>query len=46
MPLLKLWDLEQADKKLGSPALLRSVKVQHGNRPHPVCKMYMYLSNL
>ncbi|KAF8498332.1 hypothetical protein JB92DRAFT_3084586 [Gautieria morchelliformis] len=36
MPLLKIWNLEQTDKKSGSPLLLRSVKVQHGNRSHPV----------
>jgi vacuolar protein sorting-associated protein 11 len=37
-PLLKTWDLEKVDKKLsmGTPVLLRSVKVQTGNRPHPV----------
>ncbi|KAF8575784.1 hypothetical protein K439DRAFT_1397850 [Ramaria rubella] len=36
MPLFKIWDLERNDKKTGTPTLLRSVKVQHGNRPHPV----------
>ncbi|KIM77475.1 hypothetical protein PILCRDRAFT_76651 [Piloderma croceum F 1598] len=37
-PLLKIWDLEKVDKKLsmGTPVLLRSAKVQTGNRPHPV----------
>jgi hypothetical protein len=37
-PLLKTWDLEKVDKKLsmGTPVLLRSVKVQTGNLPHPV----------
>jgi hypothetical protein len=37
-PLLKIWDLEKVDKKLGlsTPVLLRSVKVQTSNRPHPV----------
>lgn len=29
--------MEHKDKKTGTPLLLRSVKVQHGNRPHPVC---------
>ena len=38
MPLLKIWDLEKNDKRSSSPVLLRSVKVQHGNRPHPVCQ--------
>ena len=47
MPLLKIWDLEQKDKKTGSPVLLRSVKVQHGNRPHPVCEVrYALVSRL
>lgn len=45
MPLLKIWDLEQKDKKTGSPLLLRSVKVQHGNRPHPVCELGYVPSN-
>ncbi|KDQ61289.1 hypothetical protein JAAARDRAFT_55962 [Jaapia argillacea MUCL 33604] len=35
-PLLKIWDLGKIDKKTGSPNLMRSVKVQYGNRPHPV----------
>ena len=37
-PLLKIWDLQATDKKSStkSPLLLRSVKVQSGNRPHPV----------
>jgi vacuolar protein sorting-associated protein 11 len=35
-PLLKIWDLEKMDKKLGIPLLMRSVKVSAGNRPHPV----------
>ncbi|KIM72184.1 hypothetical protein PILCRDRAFT_16379 [Piloderma croceum F 1598] len=37
-PLLKTWDLEKVDRKLsmGTPVLLRSVKVQTGNLPHPV----------
>jgi vacuolar protein sorting-associated protein 11 len=37
-PLLRTWDLEKVDKKLsmGTPVLLRSVKVQTGNRPYPV----------
>ncbi|GBE90218.1 hypothetical protein SCP_1900670 [Sparassis crispa] len=34
-PFLKVWDLENADKT-GAPTLLRSTKVQSGNRPHPV----------
>ncbi|GJJ12061.1 hypothetical protein Clacol_006302 [Clathrus columnatus] len=36
MPLLKVWNLDSKDKKSGAPTLLRSVKVQHGNRPHPI----------
>ncbi|KAI0934915.1 hypothetical protein AcV5_006605 [Taiwanofungus camphoratus] len=35
-PFLKVWDLESSDKKTGAPVLLRSTKVQSGNRPHPV----------
>ncbi|KAF8902733.1 hypothetical protein CPB84DRAFT_1846103 [Gymnopilus junonius] len=35
-PLLKIWDLQNNDKKTGSPFLLRSTKVQLSNRPHPV----------
>ncbi|KAK0463502.1 uncharacterized protein EV420DRAFT_1518537 [Desarmillaria tabescens] len=35
-PILKIWDLENTDKRSGSPLLLRSVKVQLSNRPHPV----------
>ena len=47
-PLLKIWDLEKVDKKLGmgTPVLLRSVKVQTGNRPHPVSLFSIVLSNL
>jgi vacuolar protein sorting-associated protein 11 len=35
-PLLKIWELEKIDKKTNSPNLLRSVKTQQSNRPHPV----------
>ncbi|RPD67906.1 hypothetical protein L226DRAFT_517741 [Lentinus tigrinus ALCF2SS1-7] len=35
-PFLKVWDLQTFDKKTGAPLLLRSAKVQSGNRPHPV----------
>ncbi|KAH9952033.1 hypothetical protein B0H21DRAFT_715451 [Amylocystis lapponica] len=35
-PFLKVWDLEKTEKKTGAPVLLRSAKVQSGNRPHPV----------
>ncbi|KAI3602873.1 vacuolar membrane protein [Moniliophthora roreri] len=35
-PLLKIWDLNQKDKRTTAPLLLRSVKVQLSNRPHPV----------
>ncbi|KAK7036583.1 Vacuolar protein sorting-associated protein 11 [Paramarasmius palmivorus] len=35
-PLLKIWDLNQMDKRTTAPLLLRSVKVQLSNRPHPV----------
>ena len=36
-PLLKIWDLENKDKKTAIPNLLRSTKIQLSNRPHPVC---------
>ncbi|KAI0636391.1 hypothetical protein C8Q77DRAFT_1092491 [Trametes polyzona] len=35
-PFLKVWDLQNFDKKTGAPLLLRAAKVQSGNRPHPV----------
>ncbi|KXN91462.1 hypothetical protein AN958_00724, partial [Leucoagaricus sp. SymC.cos] len=35
-PLLKIWDMQNFDKKTGAPVLLRSTKIQLGNRPHPV----------
>ncbi|KAF6763702.1 vacuolar membrane protein [Ephemerocybe angulata] len=35
-PLLKIWDIENRDKKTGTPNLLRSTKIQLNNRPHPV----------
>ncbi|KDR73804.1 hypothetical protein GALMADRAFT_251620 [Galerina marginata CBS 339.88] len=35
-PLLKIWDLQNKDKKTSVPNLLRSTKVQLNNRPHPV----------
>ncbi|KAG8947308.1 hypothetical protein FRC04_010884 [Tulasnella sp. 424] len=38
-PLLKIWDLDHFDKKTGSPILLRSTKLQVGNKPHPVSAM-------
>ncbi|TDL21592.1 hypothetical protein BD410DRAFT_789710 [Rickenella mellea] len=34
-PLLKIWDLRKLNKT-STPKLLRSIKLQHGNRPHPV----------
>lgn len=36
LPLLKIWDMQNFDKKTGAPILLRSTKIQLGNRPHPV----------
>lgn len=35
-PVLKIWDLTRADKRRGGPVMMRNVKVQHGQRPHPV----------
>ncbi|EIW86132.1 hypothetical protein CONPUDRAFT_114267 [Coniophora puteana RWD-64-598 SS2] len=34
--LLKVWELAKIDQRTGAPNLLRSTKVQPGNRPHPV----------
>ncbi|KAL1745090.1 hypothetical protein HDZ31DRAFT_37166 [Schizophyllum fasciatum] len=35
-PLLKVWDLQNKDKRTGAPILLRSTKVNVGNRMHPI----------
>ncbi|KAL7420528.1 Vacuolar protein sorting-associated protein 11 [Cryptotrichosporon argae] len=37
-PVLKVWDLSKEEKKKagGEPVLMRSVRIQHGQRPHPV----------
>ncbi|KAJ2919879.1 hypothetical protein MD484_g584, partial [Candolleomyces efflorescens] len=35
-PLLKIWDLENRDKKMEAPTLLRSTKIQLNNKPHPI----------
>ena len=37
-PVLKIWDLTREDKKRvgGGPVLMRNVRIQHGQRPHPV----------
>ncbi|TFK22979.1 vacuolar membrane protein [Coprinopsis marcescibilis] len=35
-PLLKIWDIDNRDKKTGAPILVRSTKIQQSNRPHPV----------
>lgn len=35
-PLLKIWDLHKFDKATGIPLLLRSVKVNTNNKPHPI----------
>ncbi|CDO70329.1 hypothetical protein BN946_scf184843.g18 [Trametes cinnabarina] len=43
-PFLKVWDLQAFDKKTGAPLLLRSAKVQSGNRPHPVSVMALSAS--
>ncbi|KAI5122199.1 hypothetical protein M0805_002688 [Coniferiporia weirii] len=43
-PLLKIWDLGKTDKKTGTPSLLRSVKIQHGSRPHPVSTLALSVS--
>jgi hypothetical protein len=43
-----IWDLEKVDKKVGmeTPVLLRPMKVQTGNQPHPVSPFSVVLSNL
>lgn len=36
-PVLKIWDLTRDEKKRsGAPVLMRNVRIQHGQRPHPV----------
>ena len=37
-PVLKIWDLSREEKKKagGGPVLMRNVRIQHGQRPHPV----------
>lgn len=34
--VLKIWDLTRETKKTGGPVLMRSVRIQHGQRPSPV----------
>jgi hypothetical protein len=40
-PVLKIWDLTREDKKRvgGGPVLMRNVRIQHGQRPHPVSRL-------
>lgn len=40
-PVLKIWDLTREEKKKagGGPVLMRNVRIQHGQRPHPVCRV-------
>jgi len=37
-PVLKIWDLTRDERKKagGGPVLVRNVRIQHGQRPHPV----------
>jgi hypothetical protein len=37
-PVLKIWDLSKEERKRagGGPVLMRNVRIQHGQRPHPV----------
>lgn len=35
-PIIKIWDLNHPDKRTGAPLLLRSTKLQIGNRTHPI----------
>ncbi|KAJ3050090.1 Vacuolar protein sorting-associated protein 11 [Rhizophlyctis rosea] len=36
VPIIKVWNLEKADKTAKTPVLMRSSKVQHGNKVFPV----------
>ena len=36
-PILKVWALDNIDKKTGSPRCLSTLSVQNGRRPFPVC---------
>ncbi|WVQ96313.1 hypothetical protein IAU59_003417 [Kwoniella sp. CBS 9459] len=46
-PVLKIWDLtrEERRKKERGPVLVRNVRIQHGQRPHPVSSIAL-TSNL
>ena len=37
-PVLKIWDLTRDERKKagGGPVLMRNVRIQYGQRPHPV----------
>lgn len=37
-PVLKIWDLTRDEKRRANsgPVLMRNVRIQHGQRPHPV----------
>ncbi|KAL1686960.1 hypothetical protein GGG16DRAFT_63250 [Schizophyllum commune] len=43
-PLLKIWDLQNTDKRTGAPILLRSTKVNVGNRMHPISTVVLTAS--
>ena len=45
-PVLKVWDLAREDKKKPEtgPVLLRNVRIQHGQRPHPVGSPFQFLT--
>ncbi|KAJ3043409.1 Vacuolar protein sorting-associated protein 11 [Rhizophlyctis rosea] len=36
IPIIKVWNLEKADKTAKTPVLMRSSKIQHGNKVFPV----------
>ncbi|KAK4689022.1 vacuolar protein sorting-associated protein 11, partial [Tremellales sp. Uapishka_1] len=46
-PVLKVWDMSREEKKKagGGPVLMRNVRIQHGQRPHPVSSIAL-TSNL
>lgn len=41
-PVLKIWDLTREERKrTGAPVLMRNVRIQHGQRPHPVSPIHL-----
>ncbi|CAG8480604.1 10621_t:CDS:10 [Diversispora eburnea] len=44
-PVIKIWDLDKQDKSKGTPTCQRTIKVNHGGKPHPVSTLAV-LENL